>query len=346
MTDQERVRADDEDFASALRAAVETSGKSLASLVVDLADRGHIVTAATLSYWQSGRRRPGRHRSADVVRALEEILGTDSGGLLQHLTGPRVRGRGVRERSMSVSSDPYAAHMLEMLAKLGKGLDSGFNIVSLYERIVLDATGAVREEHLHQVIRAQRDYLDAVFMGQVDVEGAEGPGVISALSVGSVGGYEVDRDLRMLAVRIDLPAPLRQGDVLMIDFTVSYPPGGGRKHGQVRAVTRTIREHVIEVAFDPAFLPAQVDSYLAQVEEYDHLEDLVRPVPVHGNIAQRVLLDVPPGDSGMRWIWADEGPEKMDPRREHHPEPAILRAWRDWSAPPDVGRAEWTPFPS
>ena len=57
-----------------------------------------------------------------------------------------------------------------------------------------------------------------------------------------------------------------------------------------------------------------------------------------------MLLDVPPGDSGMRWIWADEGPEKMDPRREHHPEPAILRAWREWEAPTGVGRAEWTPF--
>ena len=206
MAEADAARVEDEDFSSALRAAVESSGKSLASLVVELADRGHVVTAATLSYWQSGRRRPGRHRSADVVRALEEILGTDSGGLLQHLTGPRVRGRGVRERAMGSSADPYAGRMLSMLNKLGQGLDSGFNIISLYERIVLDSTGAPREEHLHQVIRAQRDYLDAVFMGQVDVEGTDGPGTVSALSVGSVGGYEVDREMRLMAVRIDLPA--------------------------------------------------------------------------------------------------------------------------------------------
>lgn len=344
MTTTEEPGAGEEDFASAFRVAVERSGKSLASLVVDLAERGHVVTAATLSFWQSGRRRPGRHRSADVVRALEEILGTDSGGLLQHLTGPRVRGRGVRERSMGMSGDPYAGRMLEMLEMLGRGLDSGFSIVSLHERIVLDSTGALREEHLHQVIRAQRDFLDAVFMGQVDVEGAEGPGTVSALSIGSVGGYEVDRDMRLLAVRIDLPAPLRQGDVLMIDFTVSYPPGGGRKHGQVRAVTRTIREHVMEVDFAPDFLPARVDGYHAQIEEYDHLDALARPVPVHGTLAQRVVLDVPPGDSAMRWLWEGEGLSTLDPRREHKPHPAILRAWQEWQPPAPDALDAWSPF--
>ena len=346
MAEADAARVEDEDFSSALRAAVESSGKSLASLVVELADRGHVVTAATLSYWQSGRRRPGRHRSADVVRALEEILGTDSGGLLQHLTGPRVRGRGVRERAMGSSADPYAGRMLSMLNKLGQGLDTGFNIISLYERIVLDSTGAPREEHLHQVIRAQRDYLDAVFMGQVDVEGTDGPGTVSALSVGSVGGYEVDREMRLMAVRIDLPAPLRQGDVFMLDFSVSYPPGGGRKHGQVRAVTRTIREHVMEVEFAPDFLPAKVDGFLVQDEDYEHLEALARPVPVNDGIAQRVLLDVPPGDSGLRWLWPDERVEELDPRLERVASPAILRAWQEWEEPEPIERHAWSPFPA
>ena len=59
----------------------------------------------------------------------------------------------------------------------------------------------------------------------------------------------------------------------------------------------------------------------------EHLEALARPVPVNDGIAQRVLLDVPPGDSGLRWLWPDERVEELDPRLERVASPAILRAW-------------------
>src|SRR5438270_2442358 len=81
-------------FSRALRAAIQASGLSLNRIQYRLRERGLVVSSATLSYWQSGRRRPMRHDSVQVVRTLEELLRVPAGSLTTLLDPPGARRRG------------------------------------------------------------------------------------------------------------------------------------------------------------------------------------------------------------------------------------------------------------
>ncbi len=62
-------------FADVLRLAIDARGLSLERITDHLAGRGVSVSAATLSYWQSGRSVPGRKSSLAALPHLEAVLG-------------------------------------------------------------------------------------------------------------------------------------------------------------------------------------------------------------------------------------------------------------------------------
>src|SRR5690242_15148249 len=100
-------------FSPALRAAIQASGLSLNRIQYRLAERGLVVSSATLSYWQSGRRRPTRQESVLVVRTLEEVLRVPEGTLTGLLEPPGTRRRpGPRPGALveALWRDPAAAH--------------------------------------------------------------------------------------------------------------------------------------------------------------------------------------------------------------------------------------------
>src|SRR2546430_15749573 len=82
-------------FSDALRAAIQASGLILNRIQYRLRERGLAVSSATLSYWQSGRRRPTRHKSLLVVPKLEELLRTPVGSLGGLINPPGARRRPV-----------------------------------------------------------------------------------------------------------------------------------------------------------------------------------------------------------------------------------------------------------
>ena len=77
-------------FADALRAAIVERGLSLDRLRYHLRARGHELSIATLSYWQSGRSRPERASSLTALGALEDILLVPEGSLLRLLPPTRT----------------------------------------------------------------------------------------------------------------------------------------------------------------------------------------------------------------------------------------------------------------
>src|SRR2546421_3415696 len=96
-------------FSHALRSAIKASGLSLNRIQYRLRERGAAVSSATLSYWQSGRRRPTRHDSLLVVRQLEEILRMPAGKLGALVGAPRARRRGRPGRAGS-GPPPVSPH--------------------------------------------------------------------------------------------------------------------------------------------------------------------------------------------------------------------------------------------
>ena len=95
----------------ALGRALETRGLSLTALQRRLADRGHRVSAGTLSYWRSGQRLPEKPTSLDAVAEIEELLGLDAGALRSRIgpsrrPAPRLRGSRTAARRPSRSAYP------------------------------------------------------------------------------------------------------------------------------------------------------------------------------------------------------------------------------------------------
>lgn len=105
-------------FELALATAIDQSGLTLDRLCERLAERGVVVSRATLSYWREGRSRPERARSLDAVSGLEAVLGLPPSSLLMLLGPRRPRGRwiahppGTLSRSVLwASAGPILAHL-------------------------------------------------------------------------------------------------------------------------------------------------------------------------------------------------------------------------------------------
>ncbi|MGO4957761.1 helix-turn-helix domain-containing protein [Luteococcus sp. Sow4_B9] len=87
------------DFAARLAASVQQRGLSLSRIRRRVEEMGLSVSEATLSYWCTGRSRPIRASSLEVVRALEIILGTEPGWLVAALPS----GKGVHSLAGVIS---------------------------------------------------------------------------------------------------------------------------------------------------------------------------------------------------------------------------------------------------
>ena len=82
-------------FAVALRRAIESRGLGLDQIRQLLASRGSDVSVATLSYWQTGRRSPGRRTSFVTLAHLEDVLGMTPGALAKHIPPRGTEARAV-----------------------------------------------------------------------------------------------------------------------------------------------------------------------------------------------------------------------------------------------------------
>ena len=118
-----------------LRAAIQASGLSLNRIQFRLQERGLMVSSATLSYWQSGRRRPTRQESVLVVRTLEDVLRVPEGTLTGLLEPPGARRRpGPRPgaRVEALWRDPPTAEAVR--EHLSGGWEAGLARISVHDR--------------------------------------------------------------------------------------------------------------------------------------------------------------------------------------------------------------------
>lgn len=76
------------EFQKRLGAAIQQRGLSLARIRDRLGQQGMAVSIATLIHWTSGRSRPTRASSLEIMRAREIMLGTEPGWLVAEIPGP------------------------------------------------------------------------------------------------------------------------------------------------------------------------------------------------------------------------------------------------------------------
>lgn len=291
------VTTDSAAFASALRKAIGTSGYTLAQLRRVLSERGVSVSAATLSYWQSGRSRPERQTSVAAVGVLEDVLAVPRGSLamLLPLRGTLTPDVSSFPEDVSSRHDPgYGGQAEHALAELGLDLDGGLARVSIHDRITLDALGVMREHSARLTLLARRDGVDRLALW-TDIEDKGAYPVIRPVLNCRLGRNAYREE--GVAAELLLDRPLRAGEPMVVEFRCELVGGTEAQVKFCRGTVGATKEIVVELRFDPGRVPSAVERFA--VDAGKESASIMRMK----NPATAVFVDPGPGHHGLRWTW-------------------------------------------
>lgn len=282
-------------FADALRLAIDVRGLSLERITEHLAGRGVSVSAATLSYWQSGRSVPGRKSSLAALPHLEAVLGLCPGDLTRPLPDTRERTprHAVRGLETLWPEQPHAA----VLGRLDTSWDTHLARVSVHDVLRIGPDRRQVSLTVRQAMRARVDGPDrrVVMHAQDDTDTALPR--IRPVRGCSLGAVEHDRSGGVVGAELLFFRPLRRGETVIVTYDVVSASPGPQEREYTRRLRLPMREYLLEVEFDPRALPAAVASFADGLEQPITLDDDHRAHLVHSDTA--------PGTTGIRWSWPD-----------------------------------------
>lgn len=293
-------------FHEALRSAVEARDLPLERLAAHLRSRGHTVSIATLSYWQSGRSAPARPRSLLALGALESVLGVPRGHLAALLPtppsspspGPVALGHVLSER----------ASLDTVLADLGLVVDRGLSLVSSHTRAFADHTTHTPSVITREVMTATETGTDTY----VIVAGHPARNV--EVEVTPLAGCSLRRATRSLAdsyvvAELEIPT-LRRGDPHLVEYEIAFGDvAESVEHHQAMVYSVTpLRELYLEVVFQPDALPTQATLLQTQGGTQS-----AAPAHLRDGVLSLVRTGFGPGAVGFRWAPAGaEGAASID----------------------------------
>jgi hypothetical protein len=261
-------------------------------------------SVATLSYWQSGRRRPERAESLQALALLEAVVRVAPSALSSLLGPPRPRGRRCKAATPPLHAmwSPRV-HAAELLAGMDISDDALLSRLSQYDCCTIDASRRQRSLRSRQVLRAEADGPDRWVL-VYDWEGS--PQVcpeLTSLRNCRLGRVATHPASSLLAAELLFERPLSRGETLIIEYELNARDGegiGGDSHG--RKFRLPVREFVLEVQFDPADPPARCLQFTSPSD--DAQQASVRQLNLSaGGEAHTVGLDLAPGEFGIRWEW-------------------------------------------
>lgn len=289
------------DFAAAFRDATNQRGLSLERITYHLRRRGHDLSAATLSYWRTGRSVPQRSASIAALGALEEILGVERGSLAA-LVPPRPARR--QDDPPAPAAEQYvkgSRFISEMIAQLGLDWHNGFEFLSSHDYIRLRADGTLDNQLVTHVLRAARDGVDRlpVWYGHDDDRSYP---FISAETNCRIGRIREDTELPLVVAELIMPRPMQVDDVIRIQFTYGAVGQTVPMTDWHRAFISPSGESYMEVVFHPQGLPVRAEEFLEQ----DSTERST-PLTITSNALRRYKRNFGPGRWGLRWEWSEDG---------------------------------------
>lgn len=284
-----------EEFARALRTAIRDRGLSLERIRYHLKEHGHHLSAATLSYWQSGRSRPDRASSLAALGTLEEVLQVPRGSLAAHLPG-RAPRTGGRSTASSMASALFDSGGLIDRDVTSLGIVWGdLERVAIHDLVTVAEDRTTRSHELRKILRAARDGVDR-FAAVHFVEPSE------TLTILPRRGCHLGRvihhpDHGVAIAELLLDQPLMTHDVALIEYAHTVTGATQPTKGWERGCVGQLREIHMEVEF-----PEQRPRSTRAAVITDGQE---RPAPVtlHGALLSLLLLDVGPGVIGLSWSW-------------------------------------------
>lgn len=280
-------------FAAALRAAIHQRGLSLDRIRYHLTQRGHELSVATISYWQSGRSRPERASSLAAIAALEEILGLESGHLATKLPARR-RGSASAAHSPVETADTYLPYLDDLMRRLGMSRDVGLTQLSVHDQVRIDADGRQLSHHVKQLFVAERDNVDHYW---AYYQATPRPYIKSVHNC-HVSGMEELSELGVVVARMRLSRILAKGESILVEHQAGQLERVPSDRTVERAFLHPVRSAHTEVLFDEARLPLAAERFtiVDGVEKVD-------PIVIVGRSVHALVLDFGPGLYGLRWEW-------------------------------------------
>lgn len=292
-----------EPFPRALRSAIAATGLSLDGLARRLARRGTPLSSATLSYWQSGRRRPERPDSLRALRALEAVLGVAPGDLCSLLGPPRPRGRAAHLAPPTALWEPGSA-AAEVLSTMGSCDDAALARISHHDRCGIDEHGRLRSLHTRQLLRANESGVDRwVLVHEWGRTGRYRP-ELRGLRNCRPGRTVMHPGHGVLAAEILFDHPLATGETVLIEYELRAPEPAAapppRLGSHARRGRVPVRECLLEIDFPPQAIPTSCVHFRRPTGDRgttrtEHLQ------PSPDGRVHALGLDLPPCEFGIGW---------------------------------------------
>lgn len=280
-------------FAETLRAAIERRGLGLDRIREHLEARGVSVSAATLSYWQSGRSQPERRSSLAALPHLEGILGMEPGALRMVLPGPRDRQRRCPVEDLE-SVWPDLPH-LRVLHQLDTRWDAELDRVSVHDVLEIGPDRRQRGLTVRQLLRARTDGPDRRVVLHVHEDPDARLPEIRPLHGCTLGQVVRDEAGGVVGAELLFHAPLVRGQTVLLEYELIAVPPGPFECDYQRRLRLPVRQYLLETVFHPAALPAGCEAMRG---------DDLQPVLLDAEHRAHVVdTDGERGRTGIRWWW-------------------------------------------
>ena len=303
-------------FATALRNAIRKRGLSLERVRFHLAQRGHDLSIATLSYWQSGRSRPERAASLAALDDLEKVLSVPTG----ELSGPlrAARGRpgwplppiGVAATAGAALAGTDLPFVVDegvrvdevetrerLAAQLGMRFDDSVARVSVQEVVEVRPDRSVGRRRIREVVRSQGEPVRRFMVsGLCRSNGAP------QLVVGESNCHAVrmldSASGGLVVAELALDTPLAADETVIVEYRID-PLGAALPS---TGVERTLGAEVDLFVFDLRF-PANDPPVAITVSGWRAGRQVVEQVPVAGEHQVVALEKVGEGCVSASWCW-------------------------------------------
>lgn len=283
-------------FHETLRAAIQSSGLTLQELTELLAEHGTPISTGSLSGWTSGRSRPERAASLRALDTLERLLDVPAGSLRTTLPprAPRGRQTSVAEPRVPAPIDVVLDRLEATRADIA---GVRLNDLSHHEHLWVNGDGHATAAATSLLLQARHDEVSRfIVMRWYDASGL-------TPTTMRVRGADIGRAARhpsspVFGYELRLPTPLAAGEVAMVEYTETFPPGIASTDLSLRT-PRGTRDLTLRVEFTGQHAPEVVEGYRRR--SYRVPSHHVEPITVHRGTAQLVLVNPEPGIHGLRW---------------------------------------------
>lgn len=289
-----------QDFAAVLRAAIIKRGVTLAWLRERLMATGNPVSAATLSYWRSGARRPEGPQSIAAVEQIEILLHLDPGALWS-LIGPSQRVGPIGTPQYPLDGRRLEQVIADAFIALGAPVMDPARDVTTHAVTEVGADGFV----LSRTTRTLMQSTSGTITNAPYLELTPGVRTPAPLFTNVKGGHisklYSHPSGEVHGAMFELERPLGPAQTTMLEWTLELPPGYPPTSETGHGVARHCREMLLWTRFHPDALP----TWIEQVEETPN-DTTVTPLFLDGAASiHQVRRGWGPGMLSLRWGYGE-----------------------------------------